>query len=191
MCLCLYLGLCWIWTSNDLQYPNRLTDVFEGHGMTVVKSPVIQLATVEHEVELQEIRMKEPQPELMWQEDVSCKLLLIVQPILLFCNCLRIILMFFNSVKICEVKKCKIDKHVELGLYRQPNINFQGPKSKGTSRGMHVKILICSKCSKNSTWTTASSGMSSIFQENFAFFQPPNFLLSRKNFQLSTFNGLI
>ena len=64
-----------------MQYPNRLTDVFEGHGMTVVKSPVIQLATVEHEVELQEIRMKEPQPELMWQEDVSCKLLFIVQPI--------------------------------------------------------------------------------------------------------------
>ena len=59
----------------------------------------------------------------------------------LFCNCLRIILMFFASVKSCEVKKCKIDKHMELGLYRQPIINFQGPKSKGTSRGMYVKVL--------------------------------------------------
>ena len=38
--------------------------------------------------------------------------------------------MFFNSVKSCEVKKCKIDKHMELGLYRQSIINFQEPKSK-------------------------------------------------------------
>ena len=39
------------------------------------------------------------------------------------------------------MKKCKIDKHIELGLYHQPIINFQGPKSKGASRGMYVKIL--------------------------------------------------
>ena len=39
-------------------------------------------------------------------------------------------LMFFNPVKSFEVKKCKIDKHMELGLYRQPIINFKGPKSK-------------------------------------------------------------
>ena len=52
--------------------------------------------------------------------------------------------MFFNSVKSCEMKKCKIDKHMELGLHRQPNINFQGHKSKGTSREMYVKILIYS-----------------------------------------------
>ena len=39
------------------------------------------------------------------------------------------------------MRKCKIDKHIELGLYDQPIINFQGPKSKGASRGMYVKIL--------------------------------------------------
>ena len=53
--------------------------------------------------------------------------------------------MFFNSAKSCEVKKYKHDKHMELGLYRHPIINFQGPKSKGTSRRMYVEILICSK----------------------------------------------
>ena len=36
-----------------------------------------------------------------------------------------------KSSKSCEVKTCKIDKHMELGLHRQPNINFQGPKSRG------------------------------------------------------------
>ena len=35
---------------------NRLTDVFGEHEMTVVKSPVIQLAAGEHEVELKELR---------------------------------------------------------------------------------------------------------------------------------------
>ena len=43
------------------------------------------------------------------------------------------------------MKKYKHDKHMELGLYRHPIINFQGPKSKGTSRRMYVEILICSK----------------------------------------------
>ena len=38
------------------EYPNRLTDAFEKHGMAVAKSPVIQLATGEHEVELKELR---------------------------------------------------------------------------------------------------------------------------------------
>ena len=139
--------------------------------------------------------MKEPQPELMSQENVSCKLLFNVQPTwqfiffdpfeaLLFCNCLRVIVMFFNSVKSCEVKKCKIVKHMELGLYRQPIIKFQGLRSKGTSWGMYVKILICSKSWKNSTSTTASSPMSSIFQLNLFRF-PFNFLLPRNNFQLS------
>ena len=70
-------------------------------------------------------------------------------------------------------------------LYRQSNINFLGPKSKGISREIYVEILICSKCWKNSTSTTASSPMSSIFQLNLVFFQPPNFLLPRNNFQLS------
>ena len=37
---------------------------------------------------------------------------------------------------------------MELRLYRQPIINFQGPKSKGTSRGMYVKILFCSNLEK-------------------------------------------
>ena len=39
-----------------MAYPNRLTDALEEHGMTVVKSPVIQLATTEHKVELKEQR---------------------------------------------------------------------------------------------------------------------------------------
>ena len=38
-----------------MEYPNRLADAFEEHGMTVVKSPVIQLATAEHEVELKKL----------------------------------------------------------------------------------------------------------------------------------------
>ena len=42
--------------SSDLEYPNRLTDAFEEYRMTVVKSPVIQLATAEHVVELKELR---------------------------------------------------------------------------------------------------------------------------------------
>ena len=38
-----------------MDYPNRLTDAFEEQGVTVVKIPVIQLATAEHEVELREL----------------------------------------------------------------------------------------------------------------------------------------
>ena len=38
-----------------MEYPNRLTDAFEEHGITVVKSSVIQLATAEHVVELKEL----------------------------------------------------------------------------------------------------------------------------------------
>ena len=51
-----------IWVSAKFErvttwsIPNRLSDAFEEHGMTVVKSPVIQLATAEHEVELKELR---------------------------------------------------------------------------------------------------------------------------------------
>ena len=100
-----------------------------------------------------------------------------------FCNSLRITLMFFNSVQSYEVKKCKIDKHMELGLYRQPIINFKRPKSKGKSRGMYLKILSCDKCWKNSTSATASSPMPSIFQVNLVFL--PTFFLPRNSFQLS------
>ena len=39
-----------------MEYPNRLTDALEEHGMTVVKSPVIQLAPAEHKVELKELK---------------------------------------------------------------------------------------------------------------------------------------
>ena len=39
-----------------MEYPNRLTDTFEEHGMRIVQSPAIQLATAEHEVELKELR---------------------------------------------------------------------------------------------------------------------------------------
>ena len=94
--------------------------------------------------------------------------------------------MFFNCVKSCEVKRFQIDKHMELRLYRQPIINFQGAKSKGTSRGMYVNILICSKCWKNSTSTTASSPMSSIFQVNLVFlptFFCPGTTFNSLNFQ--------
>ena len=38
-----------------MEYPKRLTDAFEEHGMIVVKIPAIQLATAEHEVELREL----------------------------------------------------------------------------------------------------------------------------------------
>ena len=58
---------------------------------------------------------------------------------------------------------------MKLGLYRQPIIDFQGPKSNGTSRGVYVKILVGSKCWKNSTSAKASSPMSSIFQVNLVF----------------------
>ena len=71
------------------------------------------------------------------------------------------------------MKKYKIDKHMELGLYRQPDINFQGPKSKGTSRGMYVKILVAVyNDGKIQPTSTTASHMSSIFQVNFVFFQP-------------------
>ena len=73
---------------------------------------------------------------------------------------------------------------MELGLHRQPIIDFQGPKSKGTSRGMYVKFLGCGKCWKDSTSTTASSPMSSIFQVNLVFLS--TFFCPGTNF-----NGLI
>ena len=44
--------------SNGLEYPKRLSDAFEEHGMAVVKSPGIQLASAEHEVELKKLRNK-------------------------------------------------------------------------------------------------------------------------------------
>ena len=53
---------------------------------------------------------------------------------------------------------------MELGLYRQPIINFQGPKLKGTT-------------------ATASSHIF-IFQVNLVIFQPRNFLSPPNNFQL-------
>ena len=165
--------------------------------MTVAKRPVIQLATAEHIVELKELRNEraaartDVTTKCKLQASFYCStnmLVIFFDPFeaFLFCNCLRIILMFFDSVKSCEVKKCKIDKHMELGLYRQPIINFQEPKSKGTSRGMYVKVLICSKCWKNSTSTTASSPMSSIFQVNLVLlstFFCPGTTSSSLNFQ--------
>ena len=39
-----------------MEYPNRLTDAFEEHGIGIVQGPAIQLATAEHEVELKELR---------------------------------------------------------------------------------------------------------------------------------------
>ena len=110
-----------------MEYPNRLTNVFEEHETTVVKSPVIQLPTAEHEVELKDLRNERAAA----QTDVTrkCKLqtfcycstnmvVHLIWPFwsIAFCNWWRIILMFFNYVKSCEVKECKIDKHMELGL---------------------------------------------------------------------------
>ena len=126
-------------------YPNRLTDAFEEHGMTVVKSTAIQLATAEHEVELNELRNERATARTdatrKWKLQASfyCSTNMAVHifdpfEALLFCNCLRIILMFFNFVKGCEVKKCKIVKDMEPGLYRQPIINFQETKLKVISR---------------------------------------------------------
>ena len=74
--------------------------------------------------------------------------------------------MFFNSIqKVVKWKKCKIDKRMELGLYRQPVINFQRPKSTGTT-------------------ATASLHISFVFQVNLVIFQSRNFLLPANNFQL-------
>ena len=39
-----------------MEYLNRLTNAFEEHGMTIVRSPVIQLAAAEHVAELKELR---------------------------------------------------------------------------------------------------------------------------------------
>ena len=94
--------------------------------------------------------MKELQPELMYQEKANCKLLLIVQPTwyfilfyafeaLVLCIFLRIMLMFFNYIqKLAKWKKCKVDKRLELALYRKPIIKISRIQ-------MYVKILICSK----------------------------------------------
>ena len=62
-------------------------------------------------------------------------------------------------------KKCKFDNHMELGLYRQPIINIQEPKSKGAT-------------------ATASSHILLIFQVNLVIFQPRSFLLPPNNFLL-------
>ena len=75
---------------------------------------------------------------------------------------------------------------MEFNLYCQPIIDFQGAKSKGTSRGMYVKILVCGKCWENSTSATASSPMSSIFQVNLVFlptFFCPGTTFNSLNFQ--------
>ena len=48
--------------------------------MTVAKSPVIQLATAEHVVELKELRNERAAARTDVQENVSYKLLFIVQP---------------------------------------------------------------------------------------------------------------
>ena len=48
-----------------MEYPKRLTDAFEEHGMIVVKIPVIQLATAKHEVELRELINERAAPELI------------------------------------------------------------------------------------------------------------------------------
>ena len=124
--------------------------------------------------------MKEPQPELMQlTKNVSYKLLFIVQPTwqfiffdpfeaLLFCNCLRII-MFFNSVKSCEVKNVKLITTWSQGYTASLLQTFKDPNQRGQAGGMYVKILVCSKCWKNSTSTRASSPMSSIFQVNLVF----------------------
>ena len=77
---------------------------------------------------------------------------------------------------------------MELKLYRQPIINFQESKSKKTSLGMYVKILICGKqCWKNSASATAPSHISSIFQVNFVFFQPRTFFWPGTSFNYFNF----
>ena len=89
-----------------------------------------------------------------------------------FCNCLRIILTFLNSVKSCEVKECKIDKYIELGLYRQPVINFQGHKPRRQASECRSKFQFVVNVGKIQ------------FQRQLVFFQPPDFLSPQNNFQL-------
>ena len=82
--------------------------------MTVAKSPVIQLATAEHVVELKELRNERAAArtdvtrKCKLQAYFYCPIFFDPFEALLFCNCLRIILMFFNSVKNCEGKKGKL-----------------------------------------------------------------------------------
>ena len=56
--------------------PNRLTDAFEEYGMAVVKNPV----KAEQDVKLEKLRDERAATRtVMWQKNVSCKHLLIVQ----------------------------------------------------------------------------------------------------------------
>ena len=85
--------------------------------------------TAEHEVELKETRHERAAArtdvtrKCELQASFYCSTNMAVHlfdsfEAFVFCNCLRIILTFFNCVKNCEVKEYKIDKHMELGLYR-------------------------------------------------------------------------
>ena len=165
--------------------------------MTVVKNPVIKLATAEHVVELKkELRNERAAARTDVTRKCKLQLLFIVQPTwqfiffdsfeaLLFCNCLRII-MFFNSVKSCEVKSVKLITTWSQGYTANLLQTFKDPNQRGQAGGMYVKILVCNKCWKNSTSTTASSPMSSIFQENLVFlptFFCPGTTFNSLNFQ--------
>ena len=64
-----------------MEYLNRLTDAFEEHGMTVVKNPVIKLATAEHVVELKkELRNERAAARTDVTRKCKLQLLFIVQP---------------------------------------------------------------------------------------------------------------
>ena len=108
---------------------------------------------------------------LLFNQHGSSSLLTLFEA-LVFCNWLRTILTFFNSVKICEVKECKIDKHMELGLYRQPVINFQGHKPRRQASECRSKFQFVVNVGKIQ------------FQRQLVFFQPPDFLSPQNNFQL-------
>ena len=123
--------------------------------------------------------MKEPQPELieltrkrkllflMFNQHGSSSFLTLLKHCFFVANCLRI--MFFNSVKSCEVKSVKLITTWSQGYTTNLLQTFKDPNQRGQAGGMYVKILVCNKCWKNSTSTTASSPMSSIFQENLVF----------------------
>ena len=70
------------------------------------------------------------------------------------------------------MKECKIDKHMELGLYRQPVINFQGHKPRRQAGECRSKFQFVVNVGKIQ------------FQRQLVFFQPPDFLSPQNNFQL-------
>ena len=109
LCLCLCLGLCWIWMSNDLEYPeqtNRCIRETWNESCYTVKAQLYSFSRTWCRIKKTKL-WKSHSPN--WCNKKSCKFFFIVQlrwyfiffypfEALLFCN-VMFILMFFNSIK--------------------------------------------------------------------------------------------